>query len=56
MNEEYYYGEVKEFKTVEEKQGMCPDGNHPHMIDLGLAAMWEPLPRKNMEGIMLGVR
>ena len=36
MNEEYYYGEVKEFKTVEEKQGMCPDGNHPHMIDLGL--------------------
>ena len=32
---EYIYGETKSFKT---KDGLtyCPDGNHPHMIDLGL--------------------
>ena len=34
-NGEYFYGESKKFTT---KGGLttCPDGNHPHMIDLGL--------------------
>ncbi|MBR0432384.1 MAG: hypothetical protein IJK15_01620 [Bacteroidaceae bacterium] len=30
-----YYGEVKTFK-IEDDHPFCPDGNHPHMIDLGL--------------------
>ncbi len=31
---EYFYGETKSFETKE--PGLCPDHNHPHMIDLGL--------------------
>ena len=30
----YIYGETKEFTTISD--GLCPDNNHPHMIDLGL--------------------
>lgn len=33
---DYCYGEEKEFKTKSVEKGLCPDNNHPHMIDLGL--------------------
>ena len=34
----YCFGNVESFKTKEKVMGenLCPDGNHPHMIDLGL--------------------
>lgn len=32
-DEEYYYEEPKDYELV---HLACPDGNHPHMIDLGL--------------------
>lgn len=32
---EYYYGEVYDF-TTDVSVNICPDDNHPHMIDLGL--------------------
>ena len=31
---EYFYGDMKYFKT--EELELCPDHNHPHLIDLGL--------------------
>lgn len=33
---DYYYGEVKDYDLIYENESLCPDGNHPHMIDLGL--------------------
>ena len=32
------YGEYKSFKT--KGNNLCPDENHPHMIDLGLSVKW----------------
>lgn len=32
----YCYGDVKSFTTGEKGEVICPDDNHPHMIDLGL--------------------
>ncbi len=31
------YGEAKDFEV---KKDLCPDDNHPHMIDLGIGAKW----------------
>lgn len=39
VDQETYYGEEKEFTTKGSDPGSflsCPDGNHPHVIDLGL--------------------
>ena len=33
---EYYYGEKKTYNLDYEEKPLCPDDNHPHMIDLGL--------------------
>lgn len=32
----YCYGDIKSFKTRKKGEMICPDDNHPHMIDLGL--------------------
>lgn len=34
-NDEYYYGEPHDY-PLEYEIHLCPDGNHPHAIDLGL--------------------
>lgn len=33
-DEDYYYGEKHDYEVM--YSGLCPDNNHPHMIDLGL--------------------
>lgn len=33
-----YYGEVKTFEV--DNHLFCPDGNHPHIIDLGIGTKW----------------
>lgn len=33
---EYYYGEPKDYQVSHKNETSCPDGNHPHAIDLGL--------------------
>lgn len=36
-NAKLYYGDIRSFKTRAEAINPCPDGNHPHAIDLGLS-------------------
>ena len=33
---EYYYGEPKDYQVSHKGKASCPDSNHPHWIDLGL--------------------
>lgn len=35
-DDEYYYGEPKDYKVSHKGETACPNNNHPHWIDLGL--------------------
>lgn len=35
-NGKLYYGDISYFRTKADAVNPCPDGNHPHVIDLGL--------------------
>lgn len=35
-DDEYYYGEPHDYAVSHQGETACPDGNHPHWIDLGL--------------------
>lgn len=37
---EYYYGEPKDYEVSYQEETLCPDNNHPHWIDLGIGTLW----------------
>ena len=38
--EEPCYGEVHEFPLTYKEEPLCPDNNHPHMVDFGTGVKW----------------
>lgn len=39
-DDQYYYGEVKDYEVSCQGETSCPDNNHPHWIDLGIGTLW----------------